>query len=78
MSTQNTNDREATQESGVAADRRGFLKAAGIAAAGAALHRWRLPPWPKPRNAAATAARRTPSAGASWATWTSRSWASAA
>ncbi len=37
MSMQNINDRETAQESGVAADRRGFLKAAGIAAAGAAL-----------------------------------------
>jgi aryl-alcohol dehydrogenase-like predicted oxidoreductase len=37
MNTQNINDRETAQESGVAADRRGFLKAAGIAAAGAAL-----------------------------------------
>lgn len=37
MSTQNINDRETAQEPGVAADRRGFLKAAGIAAAGAAL-----------------------------------------
>ena len=37
MSTQNTNDRETAQASAVAADRRGFLKAASIAAAGAAL-----------------------------------------
>lgn len=37
MSTQNINDRETAQPSGVAADRRGFLKAASIAAAGAAL-----------------------------------------
>jgi len=37
MSTQNTNDHGITNESVVAADRRGFLKAAGIAAAGAAL-----------------------------------------
>ena len=37
MSMQNINDRETAQESGVAADRRGFLKAASIAAAGAAL-----------------------------------------
>ncbi|SEJ69389.1 hypothetical protein SAMN04244572_04926, partial [Azotobacter beijerinckii] len=37
MSTQNINDREAVEESSVAADRRGFLKAAGIAAAGAVL-----------------------------------------
>ena len=37
MSLQYINDREAVEESGVAASRRGFLKAAGIAAAGAAL-----------------------------------------
>lgn len=37
MSTQNTNDCEAAQAPAVAADRRGFLKAASIAAAGAAL-----------------------------------------
>ena len=37
MSTQNINDRGTADESAVAADRRGFLKAAGIAAAGAAL-----------------------------------------
>ena len=37
MSTQNINDRETAEESGVAANRRGFLKAASIAAAGAAL-----------------------------------------
>lgn len=37
MSTQNINDRRTADESAVAADRRGFLKAAGIAAAGAAL-----------------------------------------
>jgi aryl-alcohol dehydrogenase-like predicted oxidoreductase len=37
MSTQNIDDRERVEESGVAAGRRGFLKAAGIAAAGAAL-----------------------------------------
>ncbi|SEJ53491.1 Tat (twin-arginine translocation) pathway signal sequence, partial [Azotobacter beijerinckii] len=37
MSTQHINDRETLEVSGVAAGRRGFLKAAGIAAAGAAL-----------------------------------------
>lgn len=37
MSTLNINDRETVEESGVAANRRGFLKAAGFAAAGAAL-----------------------------------------
>jgi aryl-alcohol dehydrogenase-like predicted oxidoreductase len=37
MSTQHTNEREAPENTGVAVDRRGFLKAAGIAAAGAAL-----------------------------------------
>ncbi len=37
MSTQNTNDHGIANESVVAADRRGFLKVAGIAAAGAAL-----------------------------------------
>ncbi len=37
MRTQNANDRETAEESVVAADRRGFLKAAGIAAAGTAL-----------------------------------------
>ncbi len=37
MSTQSIDDREPVEESGVAAGRRGFLKAAGIAAAGAAL-----------------------------------------
>ena len=37
MSLQYINDREAVEESGVAAHRRGFLKAASIAAAGAAL-----------------------------------------
>lgn len=37
MSTQKINDRETMEESGAPAARRGFLKAAGIAAAGAAL-----------------------------------------
>jgi len=37
MSTQNIHDRGTADGSAVAADRRGFLKAAGIAAAGAAL-----------------------------------------
>src|SRR5580765_2721023 len=37
MSAQNINNRESMQESGVAAHRRGFLRTAGIAAAGAAL-----------------------------------------
>lgn len=37
MCTQNTNDRETAHASGAAADRRGFLKAAGIAVAGAVL-----------------------------------------
>lgn len=37
MSTQNFNDRETVEKSGVTADRRGFLKAASVAAAGAAL-----------------------------------------
>lgn len=37
MSTQNINEREAAENTGVATDRRGFLKAVGIAAVGAAL-----------------------------------------
>jgi aryl-alcohol dehydrogenase-like predicted oxidoreductase len=37
MSTQNINARKTAEETGVADDRRGFLRAAGIAAAGAAL-----------------------------------------
>jgi Aldo/keto reductase family len=37
MSTQNINDREALEASGVAAARRAFLQAAGIATAGTAL-----------------------------------------
>lgn len=55
MSTQNINDRETADGSIVAADRRGLLKAAGIAAAGAAL----------PVGAASLAAP----AGAQYAPW---------